>query len=112
MPVSEEFREFVLEQLRRVVARVTWRKMFGAVGVYADGVFFAIVDDDTLYYKVGDASRVRYAEAGSKAFDAYGGGRQSMTYFELPPDVLEDEERLREWTREAVEVARTRKRKK
>jgi TfoX/Sxy family transcriptional regulator of competence genes len=32
MPVSEDFREFVLEQLR-AVAVVTWKRMFGAVGL-------------------------------------------------------------------------------
>jgi DNA transformation protein len=111
MPVSDDFREFVLEQLRAVTA-VTWKRMFGAVGLYADSVFFAIVDDDTLYFKVGDASRARYVEAGSKAFQPYGDGTQSVNYFELPPDVLEDEELLREWMREALDAARTTKRKR
>jgi len=111
MPVSDDFREFVLEQLRAVTP-VTWKRMFGAVGLYADSVFFAIIDDDTLYYKAGDASRPRYVEAGSKAFQPYGDGRESVTYFELPADVLEDEEQLREWTREAVEAARTAKSKR
>jgi DNA transformation protein len=103
MPVSEDFREFVLEQLR-VVAAVTWKRMFGAVGLYADSVIFAIIDDDTLYFKAGEASRWRYVEAGSKAFQPYGDGTNSMNYFELPADVLEDEEKLREWMREAVEA--------
>jgi len=111
MPVSDDFREYVLEQLRPV-ARVTWKKMFGAVGLYADSVFFAIIDDDTLYYKAGDASRPRYIQAGSKAFQPYGDGSSSMTYFELPADVLEDEEALREWTREAVDAARAAKSKR
>jgi DNA transformation protein len=111
MPVSDDFRDFVLEQLRAVTA-VTWKRMFGAVGLYADSVFFAIIDDDTLYFKVGDASRARYVEAGSKAFQPYGDGVESANYFELPPDVLEDEEMLREWIREALEAARTAKRKR
>jgi DNA transformation protein len=111
MPVSDDFREFALEQLRAVTA-VAWKRMFGAVGVYADSVFFAIIDDDTLYFKVGDASRARYVEAGSKAFQPYGDGTQSVNYFELPPDVLEDEEMLREWMRDALEAACTAKRKR
>jgi DNA transformation protein len=111
MPVSDDFREFVLEQLRAVTA-VTWKRMFGAIGLYSDSVIFAIIDDDTLYYKVGDASRSRYVEAGSKAFQPYGDGKFSMSYFELPSDVLEDEEKLREWTREALEAARTAKPKR
>lgn len=111
MPVSDDFRDFVLEQLRPI-ASITSRRMFGAIGLYADGVFFAIVDDDTLYFKVSEASRARYAEAGSKAFQPYGDGTTSMSYFELPPDVLEDEEKLREWTAEAVQAGRAAKSKR
>ena len=48
MPVTAEYREYVLEQLGRV-APVTHRSMFGGVGIYSDGIFFALMDDDTLY---------------------------------------------------------------
>jgi DNA transformation protein len=111
MPVSDDFREFVLEQLRTVTP-VTAKRMFGAIGLYAGPVFFAIVDDDTLYFKTGDASRPRYVEAGSRAFQPYGDGTSSMSYFEVPADVLEDEEQLREWTREAIDAARASKTKR
>lgn len=105
MPVTSDFREFVLEQLGRVVP-VDWKRMFGAVGLYADGTFFALIDDDTLYFKVGDANRVDFEAAGARAFSPYKDGRDSKTYYALPVDVLEDVDALRNWTEKALIAAR------
>lgn len=105
MPVSDDFREFVLEQLGRVVA-IDWKRMFGGVGLYADGTFFALIDDDILYFEVGDANRADFEAAGSRAFSPYGDGKYSMNYYELPVDVLEDIDALRAWTEKALTVAR------
>ena len=102
--VTTDFREFVLEQLGRVVP-VDWKRMFGGVGLYADGTFFALIDDDILYFKVGDANRADFQAAGARAFSPYKDGRHSMNYFELPVHVLEDRELLRVWTGKAVAVA-------
>jgi len=105
--VSSDFRDYVLDQLRAVTP-VTSKAMFGGVGIYSRGAFFALIADDVLYFKVDDATRGRYQSRGSKPFDPF--GKQQLGYYELPPDVLEDEEALREWTREALNVARTKKR--
>ena len=103
MPVSTQYREFVLEQLGRV-APVTSRRMFGGVGIYADGLFFALIDDDTLYLKVDDSNRGDFVAAGSQPFRPYGDER-TMQYYELPGDVLEDADALRGWVDRAVTVA-------
>ena len=36
---------------------VTIRPMFGGAGVYHDGLMFALVDDEVLYFKVDETSR-------------------------------------------------------
>lgn len=104
MPVSPEYREWVLEQLRRA-GPVTARGMFGGVGLYLDGVFFALIADDTLYLKVDGATRGRFEAAGTGPFRPYGDERV-MQYYEVPPEVLEDRDRLPDWVHEAVAVAR------
>lgn len=109
MPVSREYREFALEQLGRVLP-VTSRAMFGGVGVYADGLFFALMDVDALYLKVDDGNRADFEAAGMPPFDPYGDGKHVMQYYALPADALEDAERLRPWVEGALEAAR-RKRK-
>jgi DNA transformation protein len=111
MPVSEDFRLFVLEQLRGVTS-VTSKKMFGGVGIYAGDVFFALIDDDVVYFKANDSNRDDFIKAGSKAFQPYGDGSYSMSYYELPPDVLEDEDELRAWVKRSVEAAKAKKTKK
>jgi DNA transformation protein len=108
--VSQEYRQFVLEQLNRVAA-VTARNMFGGVGIYSNGMMFALIDDDTLYLKVDDTNRGEFEAAGSGAFDPYGDGRV-MQYYELPADALEDVDALRSWIDKAIAVAASARRKK
>ena len=103
MPVSNGYVDYVIEQLESV-APVTSRRMFGALGIYSDGLFFAIVDDDTLYFKVGDANRQEYLDAGMPAFMP---GGQSMGYHQVPAEVLEDTALLRGWMARSLEVARS-----
>ena len=104
MAVSAEFRDYVLDQLRAVTP-VTSRAMFGGVGIYSGGTFFALIAEDVVYFKADAATRPAFEERGSKAFRPYG-DKVSMSYFELPADVLEDEDELRTWTRDAIAVAR------
>lgn len=111
MPVTPEYREFVLEQLGRVAPGLTSRAMFGGVGVYAGGLFFALMDDDTLYLKVDDTNRPDFEAAGMGPFQPFE-GTTSMNYYELPADVLEDAERLRPWVDAAIDVARRSRKKK
>jgi DNA transformation protein and related proteins len=105
MAVSRDFREFVLEQLASA-GRVTARAMFGGVGLYLDGLFFALIDDDTLYLKVDGGTRARYEAAGSKPFCPFPDRpEQAMGYWQVPAEVLEDAEELGDWAREAMGVA-------
>lgn len=104
MAVSPAYRAFVLEQLGRV-RPVTARSMFGGVGIYADGLFFALIADDVLYLKTDDANRPAFAAAGMEAFRPSGHGA-AMGYHRLPGELLEDPDRLRPWVDDAVEVAR------
>ncbi len=51
MSVSPSFGSFVQEQLARTTPGIRAPSMFGGVGIYAAEVFFALLDDDTLYFK-------------------------------------------------------------
>ncbi|HEX6751788.1 MAG TPA: TfoX/Sxy family protein [Longimicrobium sp.] len=111
MPVTPEYREFVLEQLGRVTP-VTARGMFGGVGIYADGLFFALMDDDTTYLKVDDSNRGDFEAAGMRQFSPFDDPKMVMQYYELPADVIEDADALRPWVLKAIDVARAARRKK
>lgn len=103
MPVSNEYLDFVQDQLHGL-GEITVRRMFGGAGLYLDGTFFAIVADDVLYFKVDDSNRPEYEAAGMRPFRPFG-GETEMSYYEVPVDVLEDSEELRKWVGKAVEVA-------
>ncbi|MFZ5877166.1 MAG: TfoX/Sxy family protein [Nitrospirota bacterium] len=104
MPVSAEFRDYVLAQLA-CLGHVTGRPMFGGVGIYLDGVFFALIADDVVYFKVGDSNRSDYEAIGMKPFRPYRNKKTTMPYYEVPVSVLEDVDQLAVWGRKAYAVA-------
>lgn len=104
MAVSPEYRAYVLEQLA-CLGGVTDRPMFGGVGIYLDRVFFALIANDVLYFKVDDSNRADYETAGMAAFKPYPTRHTTMPYYEVPVSVLEDVEQLTAWGRKAYAVA-------
>ena len=86
--------------------------MFGGVGLYAGELFFALIARDTLYFKADDANRPDFVARGMGPFLPFGDEREVMQYYELPAELLEEPEALREWVEKAVAVARRAKRRK
>jgi DNA transformation protein and related proteins len=111
MAVSSEFRAFVLESVGRVAPAITSRSMFGGVGVYSAGFFFALLAGETLYLKVDDGNRGDFEAVGMGPFCPFGQDKP-MGYYELPADYLEDADRLRPWVEKAIDVARRARKKK
>ncbi len=106
MAVNPSYREFVLDQLGRVADGVRGRGMFGGVGIYAGDLFFALIDDDSLYLKVDDSNRGDFEKAGMGPFRPFGEGGEVMQYYEIPADVLEEPDRLGPWVEKAIAVAK------
>ncbi len=105
MSVSPSFRTFVLEQLGRALPGIRARSMFGGVGLYCGERFFALIDDDTLYFKVDDSTRAAFEARGMGPFRPGGPGGEVMQYYEVPADILEEADALRVWAERAVAVA-------
>jgi DNA transformation protein and related proteins len=110
MAVSESYRDFVLEQLGRV-APVTAKRMFGGVGIYSQGLFFALIAEDRLYFKVDDSTRPDFERLSMEPFRPFG-EYNAMGYYEVPADVVEDARQLEPWMLKAVTVASHAKRAK
>src|SRR5690349_21214402 len=104
MPVSGEFRAFVLEQLGGF-EQLTVRAMFGGYGLYSRGILFAVLDDDVLYLRTDEAGRGAFERAGSRPFAPIPGGSPMLGYWEAPADVLEDRDALASWSLAARDVA-------
>ncbi len=106
MAVTDSYRTFILEQLARVLPAVRSRRMFGGVGVYSSDFFFALLDNDTLYFKVDDETRGDFESIGMGPFRPFGEGGDAMQYYEVSAELIEDHDTLREWSERAVGVAR------
>ena len=110
---KNDFLEYVLHDAMQEIRGVTARGMFGGYGVYRDGVIFAIIVEDELYFKVDEKNLPEYKERGSEAFTyrAKNNKKVSMSYWKLPAEILEDRELLAEWVDASVAVSRRKTKK-
>jgi DNA transformation protein len=93
------FVEHVVETLRSF-GPVTVRPMFGGWGIYRDGVFFALVAYDTLYFKSDDENRAQFERASPGPFTFEKKGETIVThYFAVPEDAFEDPQVMARWAR-------------
>jgi len=111
MPITQAIVDRLLADLQ-AARPITSRKMFGGVGIYADDVFFAVIDDDKLYFKVDDGNRAAYDDAGMEPWVIAGETPTVQPYREVPEAVRLNPEALKEWIGAAVEVALRKKKKK
>jgi DNA transformation protein len=78
------------------------KRMFGGAGVYCGELFFAVLVDDQLYFKVDEANRGDYESPGLAPF----GRTATMGYYPVPAEVTEEQEQLSEWAEKALQAAR------
>jgi DNA transformation protein len=82
------------------------RPIFGGVGIYSGDTFFALIADDTVYFKVDASTRRDFEARGMGPFRPFGDDGGTMNYYQLPEDLLEDHDALRPWAEKAVAIAR------
>ena len=109
---DDSFKEFVLDQLR-ALPDVRAKAMFGAHGLYQGEYFFGILDEGRLFFKTDAQSQADYLARGMEPFTYESKGRVlTMSYHEVPPDVLENAPELVAWARRAIAVATSGKSRK
>ena len=98
---SDGFRAFVLDQLHDLRG-VTCRATFGGFGLRCQDDFFGILYKGRLYFKVRPTTIADYKKLGMKPFRV--SAKQTLkSYYEVPPDILEDAESLVEWAKKSLE---------
>lgn len=114
MSASPGFVELVKDALSGL-GPVSVRRMFGGAGVYADGVMFGLIADDTLYLKADSDTKRAFEAEGLAPFLYAGRGKTiAMSYWRIPDRLLDDPDEMAAWARTALDVARrasTRKRR-
>jgi DNA transformation protein len=79
--------------------------MFGGYGLYLGQVFFGIISEGRVYFKTDERSRSAYVELGMGPFQP-SPGQTLRTYYEVPPEVIEDQDRFTEWALTAAAAER------
>ncbi|MEL6838896.1 MAG: TfoX/Sxy family protein [Pseudomonadota bacterium] len=75
------------------LGQITSRKMFGGLGLYHDGVIFAVVSSaGRVYVKTTADAAAALAAAGAEQF-------HNMPYWSLPESALDDPETACNWAR-------------
>ncbi|CAO3422218.1 TfoX/Sxy family protein [Azospirillum doebereinerae] len=99
--------EFVVTicEMLATLGDVRARRMFGGYGILCDGLTFALVSDDTLYFKVDDANRAAYEALGLEPFRPFADKPTALSYRPPPDSALDDPRELLDWARPALEAA-------
>ena len=110
MPVTDEAVKRFLERLEPV-GEIAHRKMFGGVGLYHEGVFFGVIDDDRLYFKSDSETDPQYDAHGAAGWVIEGDPPPPLPYREVPETVQIDPAKLAAWVEAAVGVALRKKKR-
>lgn len=94
MPISPGYMEAITAKLN-TAREVTSKKMFGGAGMYCEGVFFGVMDNDATFFK--------HETARDWIMDGSQGGAQP--YIQVPESVLNDPDELGKWIDAAVAYA-------
>ena len=100
---KDSFCTFVFDRLERIEGFRS-RRMFDGVGLYAGPKFFGLIDERRLYFRTDEGSRSEYLAAGMSFFRPT--PEQAIkNYYEVPADVLENDELLIAWAERAISVS-------
>lgn len=108
MAVTDDFLDFVLDQLS------TWgdvlpKRMFGGAALYQDGLAFAMIANDTVYLKVDETNRIKFINANSKQLKPFDNQATVLSFYSLPINILEDNDKFIEWAKESLKIQKNRK---
>jgi DNA transformation protein len=107
MVSSDGFAEFLRDQLVPL-GRITMRPMFGKTGGFCDGVMFAMVTENVVYFRVDDQNRAALEEA--EAFPPLEyekkGETIELSFWRAPERLFDEPDELVAWARAALAAAR------
>jgi DNA transformation protein len=104
MKVSDDYKNYIAEQLV-AFGQVLFKKMFGGYGIFKDGVMFAMISPGDIFRMRADEHNINdYLNAGMKQFPSHS-GKKGMPYWDVPVNVLEDQDKLKIWAIKAYEAA-------
>ena len=109
---SPQYVEFIVERLAEI-SGVRSARFFGGIGLSANSTQFAMIMGSTLYFVVDKLTRPKYEQMGSGcfAYDTKNGRVQVKKYFQVPAEVIEEQDTLVSLARQAIQVAHNSKKR-
>jgi DNA transformation protein len=96
-----EFVDYVVE-LMAGWAKVSVRRMFGGHGLYREGLMFALIVEDELFFKTDAENLARFERAGSHPFVYQKRNRTvQLSYWSAPPASLDSPAEMHDWCQSA-----------
>ncbi len=96
-----EFVDYVIE-LMKAWATVSARKMFGGHGLYREGLMFALIVEDELFFKTDADNLAKFERAGCHPFVYQSKGRAvQLSYWSAPPATLDAPAEMGDWCQSA-----------
>lgn len=102
---DDSFILFLVEQLGGL-GTVSSRAMFGGHGLYLGDAFFAVVDEDRVYFWADESTRPAHTAHGMGPFTPWPGHVMDR-YWEVPLDVVEDAPEFARWARRSIDARAT-----
>lgn len=103
LDAEDSFKNYVMDHLQ-FLADLRYRPMFGGFGLYDRSHFFGIIHRGRLFFKTNVKTQVDYVALGMEPFQPNAKQRLKK-YYEVPPEILEDQEVLARWARKAISCA-------
>lgn len=97
---QNDFLAYVLYDVMAGINGVTSRRTIGGSFIlYKDGIIFGLVAESQLYFKVDEQNKQLFIDRQSRPFTYQNqeGTDVALSYFEVPDEVLENKQLLREW---------------
>ncbi len=108
MAASTDYLDFILDQLSNWKT-VNTKRMFGCVGIYADGLMFGIIAKETIFFKVHETNKEQYLKAGSAPLKLFKNNSIVASFYEVPIAILEDASLFAVWAEESLNIQKRKK---
>ena len=100
-----DFIEF-LHEVFAGFGEISTRRMFGAHGIYRDGLMFGLYAQGRLYLKTDALNRPQFIDHQCEAFAYVQRGKPvKLSYWSAPEFILDDRELAAAWARSAYDAA-------
>ena len=101
---KSEFLQYALD-LFNPLGKLTSKTLLGGNAILKNNITFAMVFDGSIYLKTDKNTVKKYLDLDSKPLSYKKNNKTiSLRYYEIPIEVLDDEDKLMQWAIEASEI--------